>query len=210
LLLLGADKTNREIAMPAEPRIKPSTPAEWTDKAREMFAFFEGPEAYEKGSASNMALTIAHHPKLAFAYMRFGGRLLGAPKLAPRLRELIALYIGWRNQAAYEWEQHVAIGKAAGITDEEFEALKVGPQAPNWSPLDRAVLEATEQLLAQARIDDATWQALSAELDTQQLIELLFVIGNYGMLSWIINAFGIQPESTAAAITTDWSHQIKV
>lgn len=198
--------------MPAEPRIKPSTPAEWTDKAREMFAFFEGPEAYESGSASNMALTLAHHPKLAFAYMRFGGRLLGAPKLAPRLRELIALRIGWRNQADYEWVQHVTIGKATGITDEELEAVKVGSEAPNWTGLDRHVLEATEQLLSNARLDDATWTALSAELDTQQLIELLFVIGNYGMLSWIINAFGIQPEAVSAAETTSskWAGQIKV
>ena len=182
------------------PRIKPSGPNDWTDAAREMFAFFEGPEAREKGSNSNMVLTIAHHPKLAFAYMKFGGRLLGAPKLSARLREMIALYIGWRNKAEYEWVQHVAIGRDAGITDDEFEALKVGAEAPNWIGLERAVLRATEQLLGQARIDDETWNSLAAELDTQQLIELLFVIGNYGMLSWIINAFGIQPETDAKAI----------
>jgi 4-carboxymuconolactone decarboxylase len=182
------------------PRIPPSGPDDWTDAAREMFAFFEGPEAREKGSNSNVALTLARHPKLAFAYMKFGGRLLGAPKLAPRLRELIALYIGWRNKAEYEWVQHVAIGRDAGITDDEFEALKVGAEAPNWTGLERHALRATEQLLSHAQIDDPTWDGLADELDTQQLIELLFVIGNYGMLSWIINACGIQPESNAAAI----------
>ena len=183
-----------------EPRIKPSGPDDWTDKAREMFAMYEGPDAYEKGSNSNMQLTLAHHPKLAAAYMKFGGRLLGAPKLAPRLRELIVLYIGWRNKAEYEWIQHVALGKAAGITDEEIEATKLGAAAPNWNEIERAVLSATEQLLSTAQIDDATWNVLAAELDTQQLIELLFVIGNYTMLSFIINAFGIQPESNREAM----------
>ena len=186
--------------MTSTPRIAPSGPDDWTDAAREMFAFFEGPEAREKGSNSNMVLTIAHHPKLAFSYMKFGGRLLGAPKLAARLRELVALYIGWRNKAEYEWVQHVRIGRDCGITDDEFEALKVGPEAPNWSELERAVLRATEQLLSGAQVDDETWSTLAAALDKQQLIELLFVIGNYGMLSWIINAFGIQPESNTEAI----------
>jgi 4-carboxymuconolactone decarboxylase len=199
--------------MPREPRIKPSGPADWTDKAREMFAFFEGPEAREKGSNSNMALTLAHHPSLAFAYMKFGGRLLGAPKLSPRLREMIALYIGWRNKAEYEWVQHVAIGRDAGITDAEMEALKIGAEAPNWTDLERDVLRATEQLLSQAQVDDATWNGLAAELNTQQLIELLFVIGNYGMLSWIINAFGIQAETNAdsiAAMADNRKDRIKI
>jgi 4-carboxymuconolactone decarboxylase len=186
--------------MASTPRIRPSGPDDWTDKAREMFAFFEGPEAREKGSNSNMALTIAHHPGLAFAYMKFGTRLLGAPKLAPRLREMIALYIGWRNKAEYEWVQHVAIGRDAGLTDEEMEAIKIGAEAPNWTDLERNVLRATEQLLSKAQIDDQTWNGLAGELDNKQLIELLFVIGNYGMLSWIINAFGIQPETDAKAI----------
>ncbi|MET0180870.1 MAG: carboxymuconolactone decarboxylase family protein [Novosphingobium sp.] len=167
-----------------------------------MFAFFEGPEAFEKGSNSNMALTIAHHPKLAFAYMKFGTRLLSAPKLSPRLREMVALYIGWRNKAEYEWVQHVAIGRDAGISDEEMNALKLDPEAFNWTELERNVLRATEQLLSHAQVDDQTWNGLAAELDKQQLIELLFVIGNYGMLSWIINAFGIQPETNAELIET--------
>jgi len=195
--------------MKREPRIRPSGPDDWTDKTREMFAFFEGPEAAEKGSASNMQLTIAHHSKLAFAYLKFGTRLLAAPKLSPRLRELVALYVGWRNQAEYEWVQHIAIGRAAGITPDEFEALKVGPEAPNWNDLERHVLRATEQLLSKAQVNDATWSGLAAQLDTQQLIELLFVIGNYGMLSWIINAFGIQPEDNVEAMAESWKGKIK-
>lgn len=186
--------------MPAEPRIKPSGPEDWTDKTREMFAMYEGPEAYERGSNSNMQLTLAHHSKLAAAYMKFGGRLLGAPLLSPRLRELIVLYIGWRNQAEYEWVQHVILGRQAGITDEEIEAVKAGPEGGNWTDLERAALRATEQLLSSAQVDDATWNVLAAELDTQQLIELLFVIGNYTMLSFIINACGIQPETDTARI----------
>jgi 4-carboxymuconolactone decarboxylase len=199
--------------MPAEPRIKPSGPEDWTDKAREIFAMYEGPEAYEKGSNSNMQLTLAYHPKLAAAYMKFGGRLLGAPKLAPRLRELVVLYIGWRNKAEYEWVQHVALGREAGISAEEIEAVKQGAAAPNWTDTERAVLSATEQLLSHAQVDDQTWQQLAAAFDKQQLIELLFVIGNYTMLSFIINTFGIQPETDTdkiAAMAANAKGRIKV
>ena len=42
-------------------RIPPLPREEWSDEARTMFTLFEGPDAYEAGSKSNVFLTMARH-----------------------------------------------------------------------------------------------------------------------------------------------------
>jgi hypothetical protein len=44
----------------------------------------------------------------------------------------LILRIGWLNQAPYEWEQHVRIGKASGLTDDEIDRIGKGPKA-GWN-----------------------------------------------------------------------------
>lgn len=196
--------------MDKTPRIAPQRPDEWSDEARDMFAVFEGPEAREKGSVSNLVLTLAHYPKLALAFLKFGGRMVGAGKLSGRLREVIVLRIAWRTQSEYEWAQHVEIGAKVGLGPDHIEAIKAaGSDSPLWSVLERHAIDATDQLAAKAQIDDSTWAGLAKELDTQQLIELIFVIGNYTTVAWLINSLGIRPEEDVAGLSKDWMKRIK-
>ena len=46
-------------------------------------------------------------------------------------------------------------------------------------------------MLDTARISDATWAALARFLDQPKLMEVVFTIGAYAMLSWSVSAFGI-------------------
>ena len=62
---------------------------EWTDEAREVFAFWGEPGAWENGSKTNMTMTLAHHPKLANAYHTFGKHLLLGSTVAVRPRRCI-------------------------------------------------------------------------------------------------------------------------
>jgi 4-carboxymuconolactone decarboxylase len=75
--------------------------------------------------------------------------------------------------------------------------VKQGPEAAVWTDLDRLVLRAADQLCETGDIDQATWDALAAELDHPQMLELLFTVGSYSMLSWIFRATRLQPEGAA-------------
>src|ERR1043166_6426472 len=98
--------------MSERPRIPPQRPDEWTDDARELFAFGEGQEAREKGSAFNVILTFAHHPKLMLAWLKFNRRLLRRSELSQRLREIVILRVADRYGSRYEWVQHVIEARA--------------------------------------------------------------------------------------------------
>jgi 4-carboxymuconolactone decarboxylase len=140
----------------------------------------------------NLLGTLAHHPALARAYHSFTGHVLFATTLSERQRELVVLRVAAVRQADYEWAQHVVLAADVGIDPEEIARIAKGPDAPGWSPLDRALLAAVDELVADAAIADATWEALAAELDVQQLLDLVFTVGAYDALAMLFRSFRVE------------------
>ena len=90
-------------------------------------------------------------------WLVFANHILGKSTLAVRERELIILRIGYLCQSEYEWGQHVVIAREAGMTDDEIRLAKTGPDTEGISELDRLLLQATDELHADAHVSDATW-----------------------------------------------------
>jgi len=167
------------------PRLAPLDPAEMDEKLR--IAFGDGP-------VLNIFRTLAHHPDLLRRWLVFGNHVLAKSTLPAREREIVILRIGFLCRAGYEWGQHVVIGKQSGLTDEGIAAIAEGPSAKGWSELDRALIEATDELHSDAFIRDATWNTLSKHLETQQLMDVVFAVGQYNLVSMALNTLGVQPE----------------
>src|SRR5262249_32005457 len=101
----------------------------------------------------------------------------------------------FRSGARYEWAQHVAIARTAGLADDEIARVAAGPDAAGWSADDAALLRAVDELQDDHAIGDATWSALAARFETRQLIEIPMLAGHYAMLAGVLNSLGVQPES---------------
>lgn len=144
------------------------------------------------GRVLNIFATLAHHPDLLRRWLVFGTHVLRKSTLRPRERELVILRIGWLCRSEYEWGQHVLIGRDAGLTDEEIQSIAEGPNQPSWSAQDRLLLQATDELHRDARISDATWGALSEQLSSEQLLDLVFTVGQYNLVSMALNSFGVE------------------
>ncbi len=175
------------------PRVRAIPPEEWSGEAKDAL----GPVSGGGGAfpALNIFRTLANYPKLAKRWMVFANHVLGKNTLPPREREILILRIGWLCSAEYEWAQHVVIGKREGLTDDEIRAIGVGPDAPGWSELDRALLRATDELHGDAFIGDATWGVLAKHLNQQQLFDVVFTVGNYNLVSMALNTLGVQLDS---------------
>jgi 4-carboxymuconolactone decarboxylase len=145
------------------------------------------------GSADHLYRTLVRNPGLFRRWTPFAGKLL-AGKLPGRDRELLILRTGWRCQAPYEWGQHVVLGRRAGLSDEEIERIKAGPDDERWTVGDAALIRAADELHDTSGLSDATWATLQAIYDERQLIEVLMVVGHYHMVSYLINGLGIQRE----------------
>jgi alkylhydroperoxidase family enzyme len=165
-----------------EPRVPPLAPEEID------------PELRLGDTPLNIFRTLAHHPKLLKRWLVFGNHLLAKSSLPPRERELAILRVGWLCRSGYEWGQHVTIGRTAGLDDEEIERVTRGPEAEGWSEAERAVLRATDELHEDYFVSDATWEELGRHFETQAVMDLVFTVGQYHLVSMALNTFGVQTE----------------
>lgn len=172
-----------------EPRVAPLPESEWAEQAR---TTIEPTRAMAGGKVFNIFSTLAQHPDLLKRWMVFANHVLVKSTLPPREREILILRIGWLCRAEYEWSQHVLIGKAVGLTDAEIDRIAAGPDAAGWSSDDAALLRATDELHGDAFISDATWAVLIKKWSVQQLMDVVFTVGQYNLVSMALNTLGVQ------------------
>ena len=171
----------------SEARIPELPPEEWPDEIKEMLA-----AQVKQGNVFNIFKTLANHPDLMRRWVVFANHILGKSSLSVRERELAILRIGYLCQSGYEWGQHVVMARAAGVSDEDIRCVKEGPGTDGLTPHECLVLKATDELHADAFVTDATWQGLSETYSQRQMMDLVFTVGQYNMVSMVLNSFGVQ------------------
>ena len=88
----------------------------------------------------------------------------------------------------------VRLGRRAKLTPADVERVRQGPDAEGWTPRQRALLRAADELHESRDIGEAAWGPLREHLDDTRTIELCMLVGHYEMLAMTINALGIQPD----------------
>jgi alkylhydroperoxidase family enzyme len=183
----------------AGPRIPPLPPEEWDDRLRKVLELSPG------GTEEPMHIfaTLARaNPDLFRRWMGFGAALLGGG-LSGRLRELVILRTAYRFDGRYEWAQHLEMSEAHGVTRHEMAALGDGAEgglhSVEWTPVERAALQAVDDTADAGAVSDSTWAALSAHFSDGEIIELLMLIAHYLMLTTVLRSLRVELEPRAEA-----------
>jgi len=88
----------------------------------------------------------------------------------------------------------VDVARAAGLDDAEIDRVADGPDHEAWSPFDRTLLRAADELHGDSCISDRTWTALAGRYDERQLVEVPMLVGHYHMVAYSLNSLGVQRE----------------
>jgi 4-carboxymuconolactone decarboxylase len=194
---------------PDHRRLAPVPFAEWDDETRTtLLQFLRRPERYLSGEPDAPPMPIvlemfALHLPLSASWLPFTEMLASDDALlSAQHRELLILRVAWRTRSGYEWSQHSRMGGDAGLTDQQIDAVVEGPGAAVWTPLERALLTAVDEMIDEHGVGDATWAALAAHFEPAVLFELLFLIGGYLCLAGVLNSIGLQgspPGTTGGA-----------
>ncbi len=188
-------ETPQNSTLPPDPpaRIAPLAPEERSAAAQQVVDIFSAPGRLPVNLNPVLA-TLAQHPPVAAPFLRLNNYLLTDSTLPVRLRQLAILRTTWLQRGVYPWSSHLRTSLRNGLQESDFAPAQEGSAAAYWNEEEKAVLRAAEQLLAQARLDDDHWQALTAFLSEQQIMDLLFTIGTYSMLCMVSNSLGIGRE----------------
>ncbi len=170
-----------------KPRIEPLLEKDWSEDQKEVLQPFA-----ERNQLLNIYTTLGHNADALKSFLTWGSFVLRRTSLPARERELVICRVGYCCRAGYEWAQHSRLGKREGLTDDELERIKRGPDAEGWSEPDRYLLEAVDELLTDCFISDDTWQALFIVFSQQKCMDLTFIVGHYTQVCMILNTFGVQ------------------
>ena len=172
----------------SQPRIAPLAESEWTAEQHKVLAPIKASQPFY-----NVLGTLSRHWDAAQKFTVWAYHVMGeTSRIAPREREILILRVGWLCHAEYEWGQHVIFAREAGLTDVEIARIKAGPDAPGWTPFEAALLRATDELHHDSCIGDATWKTLAERYDDLQMMDVVFAVGQYHLVSMALNSFGVQ------------------
>jgi 4-carboxymuconolactone decarboxylase len=126
---------------------------------------------------------LAEHAQALGAYARFNS------SLPPRLSELAIIITGAFWKANYEWFAHAPLAIKAGIGPAAVEAIRAGGMPKLTKPDEQAVHDFARELLTTRRVSSATFERAKKELGESGVIDLVGIIGYYGLVSVTLNAF---------------------
>jgi len=126
---------------------------------------------------------LAEHAQALGAYCRYG------TSLPPRLSELAICTTGAFWKANYEWFAHAPLAVKAGIDPAKLETIRSGG-TPTFEKADeQAIYDFTSEMLNTRRVSPATFERATKEFGQTGVIDLVGIIGYYGLVSVTLNAF---------------------
>jgi len=139
----------------------------------------------------NLHRMLAHAPRVGHAYTNLADALRWDGELDPVLREIAILRVGVLLNSAYEVRAHTGIALRAGVAEAKIEALKVDIEAPVFTETERAVLRFTDDMVANVRASEETFDPLAKALPPGSVVELVIAIGMYLSACRILETFDI-------------------
>jgi uncharacterized peroxidase-related enzyme len=153
-------------------RLTEIDPQDATGEARELLAEVET----KIGMTPNMMRALANSPAALKAYVNFS-EALGDGALDAKVREQIALTVGATNECEYCVSAHTAIGREAGLTEDDLAQAQEGTAA---DPKANAALNfARTVVLTKGEVTDADVRRLKEAGYTEG--EIAEIVAHVGM-----------------------------
>lgn len=176
-----------------EPRLPPLTEADAPAEARRILADWP----------YNLHRVLARNVPTLTRWMPYAEHILRDNTLPPRERELAILRVAWNARSEYEWGLHARLARSLGFSDEDLvNVARGGSGNAHWQPQEAAVLDAVDDIMARWEIGDAAWAVLAESFDDRQLIDLIFVTGQFMLVAVTLKSLrvplepGIEPLPT--------------
>jgi alkylhydroperoxidase family enzyme len=120
-------------------------------------------------------------------------------KLPAKLRELAIIRTGIVGDSRFEYSQHLKVARMVGVAEDKLAAIKSWATSDKFSPAERAVMLATDELVGRNLVEDETFAALKQHLSDEQIMELFYVIALWRMHGMIVRALHLEFDGDTTA-----------
>jgi 4-carboxymuconolactone decarboxylase len=130
-------------------------------------------------------------PELADRAQALGAFCRYGTVLPPRLSELAIITTGAYWKAGFEWAVHAPIALKTGLDPAAVEAIRTGGRPDFARPDEAAVHAFAHELLHDRKVSAETYRKAERELGGRALVDLVGILGYYGLISMTIVAFEV-------------------
>ena len=183
------------------PRLEPIAPGSLDGDQRALYdAIVGGPRASvphvfrlveDDGTLVGPFNAFLLQPRVGQALQELGAALRFRTGLSDRAREVAILVVAAVQESDFEWYAHEAIGRHVGLTTDELDRLRAGRFDVLADPHERLVAETTHALAVAGDLDDEQYGRVETELGRPALLELLTIVGYYGLLALQLRVFRV-------------------
>jgi len=152
-------------------------------------------EIYEKlfrGKPGNVQKVMAHRPDALKNFLSFYGSV--GKSLERRLYEMVYIRVSVLNRCRYCLQHHLASSKRAGLTPEDWAALKSGDYS-RLSEKEKAALAYAEKLTrAPHEVTDADFAKLKKHFSDAEIVDLHLLVGVANLTNRFTDPLGLELE----------------
>jgi 4-carboxymuconolactone decarboxylase len=143
----------------------------------------------------NLTRMLVQHPEFYRVFIPFLTKLMSGSALPSRDREILILRTLGLSGETYEEQHHMSIGQAVGLSADEAMAARDG-RSGAFNARDRMLLKAAQELVNERCMSEETWRALARDFSIDQMIEVVFLVGSFTMVSMATNSFGTPTDAS--------------
>jgi uncharacterized peroxidase-related enzyme len=152
-------------------------------------------EIYEqklKGKPGNAQKVMAHRPEMLKSFLGFYPTV--GRSLERRLYELIYICVSMINECHYCLQHHLASSKRAGVTPQDWAALKEGNHSQLTEKERTALLYAEELTRAPGKIEEADVEELKKYFSDAEILDLHLLVGVANLTNRFTGPLGLEVE----------------
>ncbi len=133
---------------------------------------------------------------MSYGFITLVHAIFGTKGIDDKMREIIALRTAKLLNTPYQWQQHATMGKNAGLTPDEINAVASDGAVSGLSADYTLLVQATDELTKDAVLADSTLTSVQGRYGDEVTRKLVLTIGFFNFLSRFLNGCRVPLEST--------------
>jgi 4-carboxymuconolactone decarboxylase len=151
------------------------------------------------GRMPNVFKALANNPTVMDRVAAVGEYMRFQSKLDPQLRELAILTTAQEIRCTYEWTAHYTIAQKLGVSAKLLSSVGTPQIESEAAPLGPELRFA--RLVARGEnVDDATFDAVRNHVGNAGVLDLIGLVGYYGLLARMLNTLQVPLDEGVEAI----------
>ncbi len=149
--------------------------------------------AGSRGWVSNVMRALAHAPEGLRRFAHLGDYARYHTTLTDRQREIVILLTG--RGVHYAQTHHGPLGRQAGLSDVELEAINAGRVPDSFAGRDAALAQLIVEVTDGKAVSAASFAAAERSLSPREITDAVLISAFYTMIAMVIGTMGVALES---------------